>query len=134
MVPGYEDDYEMGPIVISPSPPANQIEYVTCIILCKHFTPSIIIIILRKSPETFESAMSELVEHLRPPNFSLDFEDDDDVLQIHVRRKDFLVSDSIREGGKRKFVPRKKLKVGNIAMWSKRSLIQITFFHRLSLL
>ena len=47
------------------------------------------------------------------PQISTEFDDndDEDVLAIQVRRGGLLVSDALREGGKRKFGPGKKLRV-----------------------
>ena len=57
--------------------------------------------------------MGLIVSELCPNNFFNDFDDDDDndVLEIHVRRGALLVSDALREGVKKKFGPGKKLKV-----------------------
>lgn len=55
--------------------------------------------------------MKELVAALLPKNFSSDFNEDDEILCIHVRRTTFLLEDALREGGKKKFVPGRKLKV-----------------------
>ena len=54
--------------------------------------------------------MAEVVAELLPRNFHNDFNEDDEVIGINVRRT-FLVADALREGGKKKFKPGKKLKV-----------------------
>ena len=65
----------------------------------------------RKDPENIQAVMKELVAALLPKNFSSDFNEDNEVLCIHVRRTTFLLDDALREGAKKKFVPGKKLKV-----------------------
>ena len=60
--------------------------------------------------------MTDIVTELRPKNFTNDFDEEDEVLQIHVRRNTFLVDDALRQGGKKKFVPGKKLKVSTLKL------------------
>ena len=55
--------------------------------------------------------MAEVVAELLPNNFTNDFSEDDELICIHVRRTTFLVDDALREGGKKKFIPGKKLNV-----------------------
>ena len=83
----------------------------------------------RKDPENLDELMAEIVSELRPPNFFTEF--DDDVLAIQVRRGGVLITDALREGGKRKFVPEKKLKVWDIVVFMN---AQCIFRSRLSLL
>ena len=65
----------------------------------------------RKCPVNLEEVMIELVGDLLPKNFDSDICEDNEVIHIQVRRSMFLVDDALREGGKKKFVPGKKLKV-----------------------
>ena len=44
--------------------------------------------------------MAEVVAELLPRNFHNDFNEDDEVIGINVRRT-FLVADALREGGKK---------------------------------
>jgi hypothetical protein len=52
--------------------------------------------------------MTDLVAELRPKNFTNDFDEEDEVLQIHVRRNTFLVDDALKGGRKEKVCPWKK--------------------------